>query len=127
MVGGEANDPQLLSMMQAASSIPVEVAKPLLSADTSKLRPADRHGSMSEWATAFGLAMRTTKRTFGPIDGKPREVIAGKPAAGAPSMVEVVDLHNAVHAAAKLPDAPTRRASDRAPALVAAGEGAARA
>ncbi len=127
MVGGEANDPQLLAMMQAASSIPMEIAKPLLSADTSALRPADRQGSMSEWATAFGLAMRTTKRTFGPVDGKPREVIAGKPAAGAPSMVEVVDLHNAVQAAAQIPDMPNRRVSDRPPALVTVGEGAARA
>jgi type IV pilus assembly protein PilM len=126
LVGGEANDPQLLSMMRAAASIPVEVATPLLSADTSRMRPADRHGNMSEWATAMGLALRTTRRNFGPIDGKPRDAIAAKDGSATP-LVEVVDLNHAVQAAAKLPDLPARRSSDRSTELAAAGGEASRA
>jgi len=122
LVGGEANDPQLLAIVQQAAGIPVEVAKPLLSADTTGMRPADRHGSMSEWATAFGLAMRTTKRNFGPVDGKPREAAGAKPEPGAAPLVEVLDLNTAVQAAAKLPEIPSRRQSDRS-VLVGAGAG----
>ncbi len=123
LVGGEANDPQLLAAVQSTAGIPVEVARPLLSADTTRMRPVDRQGSMSEWATAFGLALRSTNKTFGPLDGKPREAVSPKPAPGQPSMVEVLDLNSAVQAAAKLPEIPARRVSDRnAPAFAAAGE-----
>lgn len=111
LVGGEANDPQLLAITQAASSIPVEVGKPLFSAATDRMRPSDRHGMMSEWATALGLSLRKTNKYFGAIDGPPRDTTAAKPAPGAP-LVEVVDLNHAVQAAASLPDLPSRRATD---------------
>ncbi len=100
LVGGEANDPQLLSIVQGASSIPVEVGRPLASADTQQMRPADRHGSMSEWATALGLALRLTDQYFGPIDGRPRERSTVAPGA---NLVEVVDLTAAVRNAAGEP------------------------
>jgi hypothetical protein len=112
LVGGEGNDPQLIAIVQAASNIPVEVGKPLFSAATERMRPADRHGSMCEWATAFGLSMRMTNKRFGPIDGKPRDPNLAK-GAGAQSMVEVVDMESAVKAAASLPEPPARRASDK--------------
>jgi Tfp pilus assembly PilM family ATPase len=111
LVGGEGNDPQLLAIVQAASNIPVEVGKPLLSAGTDKMRPADRQGNMCEWATAFGLSMRTTTKRFGPIDGKPRDPNQPK-AAPAQPLVEVVDLNTAVQAAASLPEPPARRAGE---------------
>ncbi|CAN5400999.1 N/A [soil metagenome] len=120
LVGGEANDPQLLVTTQSASSIPVEIAKPLLSADTTRMRPADRRGSMSEWATAFGLALRMTKKNFGAIDGRPRDTVLPRSVAGVGSLVEVVDLNHAVQAAAKLPEIPARRSSDHGPAPVIA-------
>jgi hypothetical protein len=76
------------------------------------MRPADRHGSMCEWATAFGLSMRTTSKRFGPIDGKPRDAGQAKYATPAQPLVEVVDMDSAVKAAAAMPEPPARRASD---------------
>lgn len=112
LVGGEGNDPQLLAIVQAASNIPVEVGKPLFSAATERMRPADRHGPMCEWATAFGLSMRMTDRRFGPIDGKPRDPNQPKGMPAQP-IVEVVDMESAVKAAATMPEPPARRAGDK--------------
>jgi type IV pilus assembly protein PilM len=94
LVGGEAWDPQLQSLLNAALVIPVEIGKPLYSVNTSKMRATDRRGSMCEWALALGLGLKTTDRHFGARDGKPRDPASvGQPQPGA---AEVVDLSKAV-------------------------------
>jgi type IV pilus assembly protein PilM len=72
LVGGEASDPQLRAAFEAALDIPVEAGRPLFSVDTSRMRPTDRRGPMSEWALAMGLGMRFIPGYFSPKDGKPR-------------------------------------------------------
>jgi len=102
LLGGEACDPQLQSLLNSALVIPVEVGRPLYSVNTSRMKPADRRGTMCEWALALGLSLRMTTEHFGARDGKPRD-LSGVPApeAAAPApTAEVVDLTAAVHAAA---------------------------
>lgn len=121
LVGGEANDPHLQTLLNGALVIPVEVGRPLFSVNTSRMRPTDRRGPLCEWALALGLSLRKTDQHFGPRDGKPRDPAetllndvpaavtagaaapAGTPAATAavsstPSGAEVVDLARAVRA-----------------------------
>src|SRR5207249_11256376 len=71
---------------------PVEAGRPLFSVDTSRMDACDRMGFGSEWATAFGLALKMTKGQFAPRDGKPRDPAAGSTLAPA----EVVDIDKAV-------------------------------
>ena len=73
LIGGEASDPRLLSSLHRQLSTPAEVARPLLSIDTSRMSPADRRGPQSEWGVALGLALKCVEGTFGPRDGKPRQ------------------------------------------------------
>jgi type IV pilus assembly protein PilM len=102
LVGGEAWDPQLQSLLNAALVIPVEVGRPLFSVDTSRMRATDRRGSMCEWALALGLALKTTDKRFGARDGKPRDPTAqGAPTP--PATAEVVDLSRAVREAESNP------------------------
>jgi type IV pilus assembly protein PilM len=72
LVGGEACDTQLQSLLNSALTLPVEVGKPLYSVNTSKMKPTDRKGTMCEWTLAFGLALRFAAGPFPPRDGKPR-------------------------------------------------------
>jgi len=70
------------------------------------MKPADRRGSMCEWALALGLCLRTTQTHFGPRDGRPRDPASlggatGTTAGGA----EVVDLSAAVRATAESSEA----------------------
>jgi hypothetical protein len=90
--GGEAADPLLLGVLNAALSLPVEAGRPLFSVDTSRMDASDRMGFMSEWAQAFGLSLRLTTGQFAPRDGKPRDP-------GATSAAEVVDMNKALEAA----------------------------
>jgi hypothetical protein len=53
----------------------------------------DRIGFGSEWATAFGLALKMTKGQFAPRDGKPRDPATRRARAVA---AEVVDIAKAV-------------------------------
>jgi type IV pilus assembly protein PilM len=106
LIGGEACDPQLQTLLNSALVIPVEIGKPLFSVNTSKMKPADRRGSMCEWALALGLCLRTTQTHFGPRDGRPRDPASlgggtGTTAGGA----EVVDLSAAVRATAESSEA----------------------
>jgi type IV pilus assembly protein PilM len=106
LVGGEACDPQLQTLLNSALVIPVEVGKPLYSVNTSRMKPTDRRGSMCEWALALGLSLRMTKDHFGPRDGRPRgpleaPVPGAAPAAAATATAEVVDLSTAVKATAE--------------------------
>ncbi|HYE21186.1 MAG TPA: pilus assembly protein PilM [Tepidisphaeraceae bacterium] len=110
LVGGEASDPHLQALLNAALVIPVEIGRPMYSVDTSRMKPTDRRGSMCEWALALGLALRTTTSRFGPRDGKPRDPNrpdddALNPPAPAASTAEVVDLGQAVRDVANLPPA----------------------
>jgi hypothetical protein len=50
LVGGEANDPQVESVLNSALSIPVEASKPLANVDTSRMKPHDRQGNLCDWA-----------------------------------------------------------------------------
>jgi type IV pilus assembly protein PilM len=72
IVGGDADDPQLMSAFTAVLSLPVEPAQPLFNLDTTLMRPADLAGSASQWALAAGLAMRFTDGYFAAADGAPR-------------------------------------------------------
>jgi type IV pilus assembly protein PilM len=107
LLGGEACDPQLQNLLNSALVIPVEIARPLYSVNTSRMRPADRQGTMCEWALALGLSLRTTRDYYGPRDGRPRDHAAFAPPGGgaeesagaAPRTAEVVDLATAVRQA----------------------------
>lgn len=123
LLGGEAADPLLLGVLNAALGIPVEAGRPLFSVDTSRLAPSDRIGFMSEWATAFGLALKRTTGQFAPRDGKPRDPSTG-PAVSAAS-AEVIDLDKLMQATAGTATTPSpvsargensaRRVHDAAP------------
>jgi type IV pilus assembly protein PilM len=88
LIGGEAADPQLLSILNKLLAIPAEVAQPLLSLDTSRMIAADRKGSCAEWGVALGLSLKCVQGSYGPRDGKPREA-AAPPAAPAVATPEV--------------------------------------
>jgi hypothetical protein len=106
-VGGEACDPQLQTLLNAALVIPVEMGKPLFSVNTSRMKPTDRRGSMSEWALALGLSLRTTQAYFGARDGRPRDPASlGQSSGTSSSAAEVVDLSAAVRATAETVDTP---------------------
>ena len=72
LTGGEACDPVVVSLLNGCVPTPVEPSRPLVSANISKMKPADRRGGLSEWAVAMGLALRSTKQCFGARDGRPR-------------------------------------------------------
>jgi Tfp pilus assembly PilM family ATPase len=74
IVGGDADDPQLMAAFASVLTLPVEPAQPLASLDTARMRPADRAGSASQWALAAGLAMRLTEGYFANADGPARVV-----------------------------------------------------
>jgi type IV pilus assembly protein PilM len=96
LVGGEASNTQLQSVLNAVLPIPAEVGRPLCSADCSNMRPADRQGPMAEWALAFGLSLKLAKGPFAPRDGTPRDPNA--PAVEVtPSGAQVVDTDRLIH------------------------------
>jgi len=110
LFGGEASDPLLLGVLNAALGIPVEAGRPLFSVDTSRLDAADRSGFMSEWAMAFGLGLKLTSGPFAPRDGKPRDPAALATAAPAVPAAEVVDINRVLEAAT--PEIQPRRTGD---------------
>jgi type IV pilus assembly protein PilM len=81
LVGGEAVDPQLQAIIQSSLDIPVEAGRPLFSVDTSRMRSADRRGTMSHWTLAMGLSLRFVDGYFASRDGKRRTVIQAPPEA----------------------------------------------
>jgi Tfp pilus assembly PilM family ATPase len=91
LLGGEAADPMLLGVLNAALAIPVEAGRPLFSVDTSRMEPVDRMGYMTEWAQAFGLGLKLTTGPFAPRDGKPRD-----PSAPPAPAAEVIDIAKAI-------------------------------
>jgi type IV pilus assembly protein PilM len=98
LVGGEASDPQLLAVFNSALPLPTEAGRPLHSVDTSRMRPTDRRGFMSEWTVPFGLSLRMTKGRFGARDGKQRNPAAPRPELG--GSAELIDLGKALAAPA---------------------------
>jgi type IV pilus assembly protein PilM len=71
LVGGEAADPQLLSILNRALPIPAQTMRPLYSVNTSRMPSIN--GTLCDWALALGLALRCVPEgAFGPRDGKPR-------------------------------------------------------
>ncbi len=116
VVGGEAWDPQLQSVLSGSLTIPVEIGRPLFSADVSRIKPGDRRGHMSEWAIAFGLGLKMTKGRFGPRDGKPRD--PNEPPAAPDSSVEVVDLNAALLAGETPSTQPVQRPASSAPSRI---------
>jgi type IV pilus assembly protein PilM len=113
LFGGEASDPLLLGVLNAALGIPVEAGRPLFSVDTSRLAAADRAGFMGEWAMSFGLSLKLTTGQFAPRDGKPRDPatpVGGAEAAAAVPAAEVVDMERVLEAA--VPEAQPRRTAD---------------
>jgi type IV pilus assembly protein PilM len=97
LLGGEANNPHVESVLASALPIPVEAGRPLCSVDTSRMRPSDRAGGMPEWALAMGLGMRMASGPFAPRDGTPREMQAAAAANGrSAAAAEVVDLNQAM-------------------------------
>lgn len=116
LVGGEACDPVVVALLNAAVPMPAEAGRPLHSVTTSKMKPADRRGNLSEWAVALGLALRTTTDRFGARDGRPREANAARPdlanasastAISDPTSTAVVDFEKVIAAAAGAPDLVT--------------------
>jgi len=112
LTGGESCDNMLQNVLNASLTIPVEIGRPLYSVDTSRMKPADRRGTMCQWLLAFGLSLRRTSGTFAPRDGTPRDPNSPRPdlCAIAP---EVIDLGRELFAASsdapKEPSAQDRR------------------
>jgi type IV pilus assembly protein PilM len=100
IVGGEAADPRIIAAFNAALPIPAAAGRPLHSVDTSQMRSTDRRGFMSEWTTAFGLALKLTSDRFGARDGKQRDPHAPRPELG--GAAQVVDLNTGVATAASM-------------------------
>ena len=108
IIGGEANDPQLLSVLHATLPIPVEACKPLHNVKLDRMKPADRRGSLCEWAVALGLGLKLTTTNFA---GRTRHtraemstLLAEDPTANAVH-AEVVDLNRAIgETAARSPE-----------------------
>jgi type IV pilus assembly protein PilM len=90
LLGGEAHDPNLCAILGSALSITVDAAHPLFNVNCSAIKPADRNGSMSEWATVLGLALKKTAGRFPALDGTPRSSRTG--------LGEVIDLNQAIGA-----------------------------
>jgi type IV pilus assembly protein PilM len=106
LIGGEANDPQLLSILNGTLPIPCEVGKLMQNVDLSNLKPAERRGSLSEWSVAMGLSLKLTTGHFGGRDGTSRETQANRVEIPPTSKAEVVDL-NAVMTRGAVPAEPT--------------------
>jgi type IV pilus assembly protein PilM len=91
LLGGEANDPNLCAILGSALAITVDAAHPLYNVDCGAIKPEDRQGSMSEWATVLGLALKKTAGRFPALDGTPRLTRA--------ALGEVIDLNKAIGSA----------------------------
>ncbi|HQY89640.1 MAG TPA: pilus assembly protein PilM, partial [Tepidisphaeraceae bacterium] len=64
VVGGEAADPSVLSVLGGVLPVPVELGRPIANADMSAMKVNDRTGPLANWTLAFGLALHNTKGPF---------------------------------------------------------------
>jgi type IV pilus assembly protein PilM len=104
LLGGEAGDPHLLSILASSLPIPVDAGQPLFSVNTAAMKQIERRGTMSEWAVAFGLGLKKTQQYFGARNGKPRDPATARDAAlrgdsQAAANVEIVDVAQALDVA----------------------------
>jgi type IV pilus assembly protein PilM len=99
LVGGEAADPQLRSILNSVLTIPLEAGSPLYSVDHSRMKPTDRSANLCAWALAFGLSLKTTTGYFGARDGRRRDPFEPTDDPH-PSIAEVIDISSAVEDAA---------------------------
>jgi type IV pilus assembly protein PilM len=60
LLGEEAADPQMSAYLTAALPIAVEAARPLERVDTTVMTSIGANNSMSQWALALGLALKTS-------------------------------------------------------------------
>ena len=97
LIGGEANDPQLQSILNAALPIPSETGRLMQNVNLSNVKPADRRGTLSEWSVALGLGLKMTTGKFGSRDGTPRSAAAPRTDTPLASQAEVVDLNTAIN------------------------------
>jgi hypothetical protein len=97
LLGGEAVDPNVQTILNANLPLPIEAYQPLRNADISALKPHERKGPMSEWSVAFGLALKLTKEHFANRDGKKRDPNAPREDVRPMSAAEVVDLNGALN------------------------------
>lgn len=88
--------------------IPVEVCSPILNADLSVLRPADRAGNLSAWTSAMGLAMRFAPGGLADKLGMSRTLRPDAPAAEIAVPAEL-ETHSQAHATQT--QSPTRTPS----------------
>lgn len=77
LVGGESADPTVVQLFANALPVPVEAGKPILNADCSQMKAADRTDAMGEWTHAFGLALKFTKGGFADRSGVSRAARVG--------------------------------------------------
>jgi type IV pilus assembly protein PilM len=104
LLGPEANDPHLQTILHSVLNIRVEAGRPLFNVDASRMREQDRRGTASEWATALGLALKRTTGRFAARDGRPRGSVvpvaaagdAGETAAAAAAQAGAVDAEGEV-------------------------------
>jgi hypothetical protein len=72
LLGTEAGDGYLQSILHSVLNITVEAGRPLFNVDASRMREQDRRGSASDWALALGLGLKRTSGRFAAKDGRPR-------------------------------------------------------
>jgi type IV pilus assembly protein PilM len=104
LVGGEANDPQLQSILNTTLPIPSETGRLMQNVNLSKLKPADRRGSLSEWSVALGLGLKMTTGNFGTRDGMSRDTSNARGESPQGSQAEVVDLNTAINRGSSAPE-----------------------
>lgn len=72
LLGTEAADGYLQSILHSVLNITVEAGRPLFNVDASRMREQDRRGPASDWALALGLSLKRTSGRFAAKDGRPR-------------------------------------------------------
>jgi type IV pilus assembly protein PilM len=100
IMGGEANDPQLLSVLHGTLPIPAEACKPLHNVKLDRMKPSERRGSLCEWGVALGLGLKLTTANFAGRTGTSRaqmsSMLEEEPSAATVVKAEVVDLNRAI-------------------------------
>jgi type IV pilus assembly protein PilM len=107
LIGGEANDPQLQSILNGVLPIPSEVGRLVQNLSLEKLKSADRSGSLSEWTVAMGLGLKQTKGNFAGRDGTTRQAAAVNIDVPPATQAEVVDLNKVIGGSAAPATEPT--------------------
>lgn len=72
LLGGEAYDPQFVSILNAALNVTVQAGRPLFNMNCDRMKSFDNKGPSAEWALAVGLGLKRTTGPFVPLDGTPR-------------------------------------------------------